>query len=440
MNIDITELKNTANTVLANHRQKLLNKYPFIGSVAMGLELVPIRDVRCETAMTDGKSIFFDIAFLSELTDDEGVFVLGHEVWHVVMMHFLRGTGKEHTLFNIATDMEVNQLLEQDGLIPPKNVLFPNKKHNRDCEFDFPDNLSAEEYYDLLLKKMSHMKQNMENMEAGDNKKKRGSKSSSAIAGQFDKHYDKNTDYNKEKVGEVGTDKYGKKGFDEDFNPGNSGVSDKQLAEDIRQSIVSAAQTVERTRGSLPGHVKKIVNAVLESKLHWKELLAKFITSGFESKNSWNVPNRRFVHNGTYLPSNKGEMMKIAIGIDTSGSCSEDCCKFLTEINGIANTFGSYELHIIQCDTEVKDYNIFDQYNPLKPENVTFKGFGGTELKPIFDHIELNDLDVSGIVIFTDGECETFDNPFITDKPVLWVVTGNRTSSRLQIGEQILMD
>ena len=92
----LNELKHNALDILAYCRQMILNKHPFSGAVAMSLDLKPIRDIRCSTAMTDGKNIFFDIDFLSRLTQEEREFVLGHEIWHVIMLHFLRGEGKDH--------------------------------------------------------------------------------------------------------------------------------------------------------------------------------------------------------------------------------------------------------------------------------------------------------------------------------------------------------
>ena len=148
----LAELKANASEILAFCRQQVLYRHPFCGAVAMGLELVPVRDRRCPTAMTDGKSIFFDISFLSGLSQAEREFVLGHEIWHVIMMHFLRSGDADRETFNIAADMEVNQLLEADGFEAPADVLFPNKSHSRKCEYDFPDGLSAEEYYALLMK------------------------------------------------------------------------------------------------------------------------------------------------------------------------------------------------------------------------------------------------------------------------------------------------
>ena len=361
----LAELKETARKILVYNRLQILNKHPFIGTVAMNLDIVPIRDARCTTAMTDGKTVYFDIDFLSRLKQEEIEFVLGHEFWHVVMMHFLRGDKKDHKTFNIASDMEVNQILQADGFVAPKEAVFPNANHSKECRWNFPDGLSAEEYYDLLIKENQvnnfFPKGNSES--EGKNEKSNCSKNKNRLNGQFDSHYDKNQNQeealNKALEGNP-TDKYGAVGADEDFNPGEikNETEERNLAENIRQSIVSAAQQYERSRGKLPGYIKKQVDKLLESKLPWKELLAAFITAGFQNKSNWNSPNRRFAWNGTYLPSHDGDMMRIAVGIDTSGSCAQDCPRFLSEINAIARSFDSYELHVIQCDTEVKDYTV----------------------------------------------------------------------------------
>ena len=145
----LAELKETARKILVYNRLQILNKHPFIGTVAMNLDIVPIRDARCSTAMTDGKTVYFDIDFLSRLKQDE---VLGHEFWHVVMMHFLRGGKiKDQTVFNIACDMEVNQILQADGFVAPKDAVFPNANHSKECRWSFPDGLSAEDYYELVI-------------------------------------------------------------------------------------------------------------------------------------------------------------------------------------------------------------------------------------------------------------------------------------------------
>lgn len=480
----LQELKETARKILSFNRMQLLNKHPFIGNIAMNLDLIPIRDARCDSAMTDGNAIYFDIDFMSRLNSDEIQFVLGHEIWHVVMVHFLRKGDRNHGIFNIACDMEVNQILDSDGFLAPSDALFPNKNHARKCEYNFDDGLSAEEYYDLIVewhKNQAELNrsENQHNDEINEineankseesdidtdekseskpsngkgkaksqTKKVKGPKrNTKKCEGQFDKHFDQFEDQEealKDAMENGAEDKYGAKEGDDEFQPRSYKTESekREATEKVREMVISSAQTYERQKGDLPGHIKKYVDKLLESKLPWKELLSAFITAGFQNRSNWNVPNKRFAYSGTYLPSHTGDMMRIAIGIDTSGSCERDCEKFLTEVNAIAKSFDQYQLHLIQCDTEVKDYTVYDENNPLDPENkIEFKGFGGTRLHPIFDYIDLNDIEADAVLIFTDGYCEEFRQNENFDRPIMWMITGKNESKNLEIGQKVYME
>ena len=142
---ELNTLKKKAGQILSICRRNILAKYPFIGSIALRMNMIPVRDVRVRTACTDGNSVYFDIAFLSSLNDDERVFVLAHEVWHAVLMHLVRRQTRNPELFNIATDKEVNNLLVNDGFTPPADLLFPDENEKGKC---------AEEIYEMLLKQM----------------------------------------------------------------------------------------------------------------------------------------------------------------------------------------------------------------------------------------------------------------------------------------------
>lgn len=103
------------------------------------------------------------------------------------------------------------------------------------------------------------------------------------------------------------------------------------------------------------------------------------------------------------------------IAIDTSGSCSGEVVqKFLDKTYSIftqqENFFRKINLHIIQCDAEIQsDVKItckqeFDDYM----KNLEFKGFGGTDFRPVFEYvgqmIEHNEFDdLKGMIYFTDG-------------------------------------
>ena len=205
----------------------------------------------------------------------------------------------------------------------------------------------------------------------------------------------------------------------------------------VREAAVTAAQNYERQRGELPAHIKGIVQKLLKPEVSWKEVLAQFITRASGEDRTWRTPNRRFVHSGLYLPSTEGMKMKIAVGIDTSGSVMADLPKFLGELNSLVKSFGSYELHLIQCDARIQDYKLYTEEDPLDLEHEKFnvRGMGGTKLKPIFNYIELNQLDVDAAVIFTDGYCERFNTYDAPSYPVLWMVSKGGSKENLTFGE-----
>ena len=436
----LASLKENARGILAECRRCLMDRQPFVGGVAMSLDIVPTRDKRVPTACTDGKSIYFDIDFLSNLSVDERLFVIAHEIWHNVMLHFVRCESRDHNIFNIATDLEVNQLLVKDGLCIPKECLWPD-------QFGFKHDLNAEQYYELLLNQQNKSK-------SGSNGKSSSSASGSGSSqsnsnnseskltsagkpkGQFDSHkYEGDDDEND--VGENCSDKWGEVGFDEDFKPETSEDEMRKNVAAVREAAVTAAQNYERQRGELPAHIKGIVQKLLKPEISWKEVLAQFITRASGEDRTWRTPNRRFVHSGLYLPSTEGMKMKIAVGIDTSGSVMADLPKFLGELNSLVKSFGSYELHLIQCDARIQDYKLYTEEDPLDLEHEKFnvRGMGGTKLKPIFNYIELNQLDVDAAVIFTDGYCERFNTYDAPSYPVLWMVSKGGSKENLTFGE-----
>ena len=128
--------------LLAQDRQKLLTKLPFTGSLVMRLDLVPVSDERLPTAATDGDRIFVDIDFYAQLTAEERLFVLAHEVWHCALLHFLRRGDRNQELFNIAADLEIHFLLTDEGLKAP--FVLPHDPNWK--------GLSAEEIYERLKK------------------------------------------------------------------------------------------------------------------------------------------------------------------------------------------------------------------------------------------------------------------------------------------------
>lgn len=434
----LEDLKYNARGILANVRREMLNQYPFFGAVAMSLDLIPVRDIRNPTACTDGSNIFFDIDFLSSLSDKEAVFVIAHEVFHCILLHLFRLKEFDNQqIANLAADMEANSRLKEDGhsLIP--GCILPET-------FGYKTGLTAEQYYKLLEKEAEKAMKTMT-----DNKN-----------AQFDTHYqegahadngtpDKDTEDNADgnnKDGDGGAtlgdgrkvivDKYGKVGLDSDFNPSVKA----EAKEKIREAVVSAAQAVEKTRGNVPDYIKTLVNQMTSPKISWKEVLANFFYKAAGNKSSWDRPNRRFVSQGVYLPCHQSVALKAAIILDTSGSTAEDMSQFLAEVNSIVKLTNEYSLTVIQCDAEVQAVNTYTDSNPLDLEHTKFEvcGGGGTILKPAFDKINDEQFDVDLIICFTDGYCDTFtNNDNLPNLPILWVISDkNNLADNIQIGDK----
>ena len=103
---------------------------------------------------------------------------------------------------------------------------------------------------------------------------------------------------------------------------------------------------------------------------------------------SWMRPNRRYVWQGTYLPSRYGRSMgEIVFAIDTSGSMDEqELAMVWSEIRSAADEMNPDAVVVIQCDARV---NAIDEYQPRNlPHQIKVKGRGGTDFRPVFKAME----------------------------------------------------
>ena len=487
---ELKTLKSKAFDALSHARHVLLSKYPFIGSIALRMDLVPVRDLRVRTACTDGNAVYFDIAFLSSLSHDERIFVLAHEIWHAVLLHLTRLGTRNVELFNIATDKEVNYLLKEDGLIPPPHLCFPTEKEAGKC---------AEEIYEMMLKdqkqKQKKQQQNNSSQDASNSgfgqnssskqnskNKNRGSSSNSnddqddqssqnkangngQFKGQFDKHIygdnepdakpensannQPNANGNDKDGNETGngtdnasytskiTDKYGDVGYDSDFKP----KVPKDFADRMRETVISEAQRVEKMQGNVPAHVKELVKKLMTPQICWQEVLAQFVTKAYNSGNrSWIPPNRRHVHNDIYLQSRQSSKIKLACIIDTSGSTIGDRGIFLGELNSLIKSFGQFSLFLIECDAEVGAIKHYTQDDDLEHiiENGEYAmtGGGGTSMLPGLNAIIDEQMDVDACLVLTDGYIDNIPkNP--TGLPTLWIITKDGTEDFNDWGQKI---
>lgn len=112
--------------------------------------------------------------------------------------------------------------------------------------------------------------------------------------------------------------------------------------------------------GTIPVHLESVVRAALRPHVRWQEVLSQFVTSCYGGSRRWLPPNRRHISRGLYLQSSRKERLQAVVAIDTSGSTTADLPQFFSELTSFLNTFGDYELTVIQCDCKIQHVEKID--------------------------------------------------------------------------------
>jgi len=106
--------------------------------------------------------------------------------------------------------------------------------------------------------------------------------------------------------------------------------------------------------GDMPAGLTRLVRRCLRPMLDWLEQLSRFFEQCSDSDYSWTTPDRRYVHQGLYLPSRReAKLPEIVLAIDCSGSVDEALLtRFCAELSGLLETYDA-TLHVLYHDIKV---------------------------------------------------------------------------------------
>lgn len=321
----------------------LINDKPFYGcllgecKVTYSETLVPTLGVY----VSDRLNLAINPTYWASVkTLKERVALLEHELLHLLNEHPMRGKAKEHMIFNIASDMAINQYIQN---LPPGGVTLPKGwEANRETEY----------YYDKLMENAKIVKLQM------PNDGKNGGRGDHEIWGQ-------------------------------------STASQSLQKQIVRDGVVKAAERSGQNFGNLPSQIKESIQTTLnEHTINWQSILRNLITKFQKGKwySTWKRPNRRWDATKGQLRENE---LKLVIGVDTSGSIDSELLEvFLNEIDFIKNY--CRDVIIMECDTQ-----IHKEYKLKHKARREVEGRGGTDFRPVFERAKK--LGPSLIVYFTDG-------------------------------------
>lgn len=370
-------------------KARLLMDHPFFATLLLRTEITITDQV--ELAATDGERMYFNPDFLEQLSVEDTMAVMCHEIGHDSLLHSIRLGLRNPDLWNQACDHAINLMLEDQKFKCPKAVpggWLADPKYK---------GWAADRIYDDL-------KRNPPPKGGGSGA---GGKPSQNGKG-----------------GKPGAPQPGRDWLHGDVLPNPAkGAAEQAAAETKAKQKVASAANMARMAGKLHGELARMVGDFLEAKVDWTDVLRDKMLQVVKERDNWGMRNRRFQN--IYLPTRRSLKMGPIIFVpDTSGSMwGDDMEKICSEMAHCAAQTQPENIRVIWADTRIAGEQVFTadefEFKALDP-----KGGGGTDMRVPLKYAEQYDPLV--VVLMTDGYTPwpDIDPPFelivicTTDTPV----------------------
>lgn len=374
-----------AHSVLDRAKANLVYRHPFFASILMRRPLIEDASVGTAAVCQRGH-IYYNPAFINGdgtkqfpgLTLEQCIYLLCHEVMHVVGMHSARLHERDHDRWNIAADAWINDLLTKEKIGEP----IPGG-------VDMPGSMS--ELVDDIYNRLPIQPPNPNGGAGG--------------------------------IGGIGRDlvQRGAPMTEEEA---------QMVTASTKVALAQAAQAA-KMQGMLPGSIADLVADLIASKVPWHDVLERYMVGHVKADPSWRRPNRRFE---AYLPSTGKlpAMGKVVLQIDVSGSISKlELDHYNGHIQRIVELCRPEQVDVLYVDTQVAKHVTFLPDDEVKLE---FYSGGGTDMEAGFRYIEKEGMDPDVVVVLTDGYTGFTTAP---DVPVVWVCS---TKQEIPYGTVIQFD
>ena len=389
---------------LATARTRLILDKPFLGALVLRLPLVAANPGWCKTTTTDARKLYFNPEYVESLDIQETQFVLAKQALHCALSHFARRHHRIRSRWELACDYAVNPLLIHDGLKPPPGT---------PVEENF-EGMTAEEIYHCIDE---FDRDNRELEKPSDSLGDEGSR-------------EPQQDGQSPPPRESGTPEQDQEREHEESaelarQPAElSAQQQEELSIQWQQRLAGAAQQAMQA-GKLGGSMARMVDYMLQPKLPWRMLLAKYMTASARDDYSYSRPSSRR-GDPAIFPSLRSTQINVAVGLDISGSIDDrDMNEFLSEVDAIKGNMRA-RITVLPCDAELAEGVpwIFEPWEDIEMPEV-LKGGGGTSFCPVFDWLDVQDQPPDLLVYFTDGQGTFPGTP--PCYPVIWLVKGKQT-------------
>ncbi|MBU0631105.1 hypothetical protein KKA17_00515 [bacterium] len=333
-------------------KSQLTLKHPYFGMLASRLKHEPSQSIR--SYASNGVRFLYNPDFMEHRTLQEIMFILTNCVMHHILSHQQRRLNRHGSLWQLATDYAINNLLHKNGVIIPQGANFNE---------EFKD-MYAEEIYELL--KEEHF---------------------SGVDDAFD-NPDESDDEKKEEKLFANTEN-----IDEELDP---------ETESQWHYAASVAQEVAQKKSAMPSDMHRLAKKVKANNVDWRFELYNAVNRHMRNNYAFMPPNKKHIYRGFALPSLTSDTLSLCVAIDTSGSINDELLgAFMEEFKSIMQNFPSVKIELIIADAKVHAHYTFQGGEKL---DFVLKGGGGTDYRPVFDYIEANLPMNTMLLYFTDGD------------------------------------
>jgi len=406
---------------LATARTRLILDKPFLGALVLRLPMLPARSDWCQATFSNGKAFYYNPDYIDALSQDQTQFALAHEALHCALSHFARRQNRIQHRWDMACDLAVNPMLIQDGLSPPADALYLREY----------EGMTAEEIYPCLEDNENDQERELEKNINPDSDPQQNDSDDDGNAG--DQQEQKEGDKQKQKSDSAGQgqEEGGSREEQSEQSDGDGqGASEPEpltpgeieaLALQWQQRMASAAQQAIQA-GKMGGSMARMVDHLLQPKLPWRMLLARYLNMVARDDYTYSRPSNRRGDPAVY-PSLRSAQVDVVVALDISGSISDkEIGEFISEIDAIKGQMRA-RVTLLACDSQLADGApwVFEPWEAFELPR-KFAGGGGTSFVPVIEWADSQDRTPDLVVYFTDAQGKFPDQE--PGFPVVWLVKG----------------
>ena len=458
------------NKKIRKARYRFIEAKPFWSSI-LGIPYTCDDSTRKDTAAlsTDGKRFYLNPDYIDTTEIDDLTLDFGHEFLHVLLGHtldkrfkFTMGRGqKKFFAANLAADYVVNNIIREEfGRVLDDMFYDPTFAH---MTFEQVFNELYKENDNQIQQRLDSGKQRQGNGEKGSNPSPSASSKSNVtkeieemLSGFSKDDDDENNETEKAKKAEGnGQSKENENGdiISEKDNQGKEQKKKKQeYFKNHRQwrgdkkkgsSIeIMLQNTLMRAhlQGMLPAGIEREVENILHPAIPIRDVISSFVLEKSSSKPNWKRMKKRFYPPIYFPKQNRRDKLHIGIGIDTSGSINQELLsEFKSSMQYLFSFFKrNLEVVVFQADSRIQGVDIIK--DPEDMDNITWRGGGGTDFRPVFDMMKDKHSELKGLIYITDS-FGTFPQKE-PNFPVVWLLPSNvkQYHNKIPFGKEIFYD